>query len=306
MNLLQMIRVASAALLMSSLCNVGHAQQQRVVLMLDTSMEQVSGARLRLGFERLPADDEKAIWADPDGPWDSAAIALAAGGGVLGVGLGDVHAQAERHASIKVLRDALAQSDGLKEIFEHELGRSMGASGYQAHRTIHARRLDSGHAARGLVEPEDAMAIAVQKDGLSQIVNLSWDDRQPLLAIDLRTYARRDGDRGVTAREKARSVVRYVGYQAPTGQDPRAYWAADGAKAFTTEVQAGLQRMTPVLWDETLKVPKVPRKETVTVDVAGAPQVFPGRLWKQEEGAAYLFNKDGGITIVATAGPPVQ
>lgn len=303
MKVLQMIRVAPAALSLLLLCSASHAEQQRTVLMIDSSVQQVSGARGRLGFERLPSESEQTMWVDPDGQWDSMGIALSVGG-IVGAGLGEAHAQADRNASIKELRSALAASDALGSIFETGLGQWTGTRGYQAHRTVLAHGLAAGHVARGLAEPADATAVAVQRVSPFSIVTLSWDDRQPLLAMDVRVYARRDSQRGVTVREQVRSVVRYVGYQAPKGGDPRDWWAADGAAAFAAEVKAGLALMLPVVWDVQLEIPKVPRKETVTVQVGGAPQVFPGRLWKLQDGAAYLFNKDRGITIVATGGPP--
>ncbi|KRD79383.1 hypothetical protein [Lysobacter sp. Root983] len=61
-----------------------------------------------------------------------------------------------------------------------------------------------------------------------------------------------------------------------------------------------------MVWDETLEVPQVPSKEVARLQVGGTTLTFPGRVWKQEGGYAYLYNKDGGITVVATQALPVR
>jgi hypothetical protein len=295
------IKVAVAIFMCMTACGACCADDTSAVFMLDTSIEQASGARTRLGFERLAAEGEKAIWKDPNGKLDNTAVALLAGGGLLGGGFADARAQSERNATIHELRDGVSENDRLKEVFRSELRRSAEGHSYHAEKVILAHGLSAGHVSRGLEIQEEDMAIALQKaDG--PIVALSWDDRQPLLAVDMRLYERRVRGQGV--REKARRIVRYVGYEAPPGKDPRKFWSADSAARFLSEVQGGIRHMLPLFWDDSIDVPKVPRKETVAVQVAGTPRVFPGRLWKQEEGVAYLFNSDRGITIVSTAGSP--
>lgn len=289
--------IAAAALLWCGACRAA----QPAVLMVDASGEQVSGARTRLGFERLPTEGEKAVWRDPNGKLDNIAIGVLAGGGLVGMGAADARAQAERNATLAELRSAMAEGERLTRLLYSALRESAEEQDYLVNRTIRADGLSEGHVGRALADPADRIAIAAQKAGGARIVSLSWDDRQPLLAIDLRVYAREETSRdNARAREKSSRLVRYVGHSAPRAEDPRGYWSADNGQAFLAEVGMGLQRMLPLAWHPAPRVPKVSRKETVALQVDGASQRFPGRLWKEEAGAAYLFNADRGITIVAT------
>lgn len=279
------------------------AQGEPAVLMLDTGMARPYGARMRVGFERLPAAGETAVWVDPDGRLDNALVALAAGGGMLGFAFGDAHAQRERDATIRPLIDGVARGDRLRTLMEEEVRASVAANGYAIHRTLRADGVNKAHVYQGLTRPADGLAVVVQQPRGIPALTLSWDNRQPLLALDLYFYERREGKK-LAVRETRRRALRYVGHAAPAGQDPRAYWAADDGAAFVAEVRAGLRRLLPLAWDDALAVPKVTRKDTVTLRVEGAATVFPGRLWKEEAGVAYLFNDDKGITLVATGGPP--
>ena len=270
------------------------------MLLTDTSAEQVSGARFGTEFERLPAPGEKAMWKDPDGRMDNIAVGLLAGGGLLGAGLSEAHAQSERNSSIQPLRDAMARDRQLQMIFDHELRRSVEQNGHEVSRAIRAESLTDGHAGRAFAQGDEGMAMAVQQVPGYRVAMLTWDDRQPLLAVDIRFYARHELARGVDARQKSRRVVRYAGLEAPDGSDYLAHWSSDNGRAFRAEVENGLRLMLPLAWDTAIEVPKVSAKEQVVLQVRGTPRTFAGRLRKHDGGAAYLFNKDRGITIVAT------
>lgn len=293
---------AAAATVLLCVCGTGHAGGKPAVLMFDSSIGQVSGALGRIGFERKPRGGERAYWETMGGVVDDAAVtavAMLAMGAVMGAGVANVRAEAQRNASIDRLRKAVAEDNKLRRLFESEVRGSVEAQGYEIHRTLRANDLVAGFVVRGLEKPEDGTAIVLHSpDG--PMVSLSWDDRQPLLAMDVRTYVRRDVGQ-LPIQERSRRQVRYVGRNSPAGQDARNYWATDGGAPFMAEVSAGLQHMLPLLWDDTIEVPKVRRKETTLLRIDGETLSFPGRLWKEADGVAYLFNSDKGITIVATA-----
>lgn len=296
---------AAAVLFVCLLSAPAIAQGKPAVLMMEDSLARPFGARGRLGFERQAVADESPIWKDPDGRLDSALVSIATGGGIIGMAVGDAHAQRERDATIQPLIDGANKGDRLKTMMEGELRASVQFNGYAVQRILRADGMSKAHVYQGLTKPSDGLAIVAQQPKATPMVALSWDDRQPLLAIDLYFYERWEGKK-LTVREKNRRAVRYVGYQTPAGQDPRAYWAANDSAAFVAEVQTGLRRILPLAWDTAINVPKVSRKETTALQIDGAPQVFFGRLWKQEDGMAYLFNHDEAITVIATAGAPVS
>lgn len=296
-----LVRTAAIALFACLLSAPAAAQEKPAVLMMEDSLARLFGARIRFGFERHPVADESPIWTDPDGRLDSSLMSLATGGGLIGFAVGDAHAQRERDATIQPLIDGVTRGDRLKTMMEGELRASVESHGYVVKRVLRADGMSKAHVKQGLTQPSDGLAVLAQQPMGLPILALSWDDRQPLLAIDLHFYERWEGKK-LTIRETSQRGIRYVGYQAPTGQDPRAYWAANDSAAFIAEIQNGLRRILPLAWDADIDVPKVPRKETTTLQIAGAPQVFSGRLWKQEDGMAYLFNSDDSITVVATAG----
>ncbi len=295
---------AAAALFASLLPGIVVAQDKPAVLLMEDTMARPFGARARLGFERHVVGDEVPVWVDPDGKFDSSLMALAVGGGILGFAVGDAHAQRERDATIKPLIDGVSKHERLRTMMENELRASVKSQGYAIHRAMRGDGMSKQHVYVGLAKPSDGLAVVVQQPRGIPIVALSWDNRQPLLAMDIYFYERWEGKK-LTVREKGRRAVRYVGYQAPAGQDPRAYWAANEGAAFASEIQNGLRVLLPLAWDADIEVPKVPRKETTTLQVDGKSLVFSGRLWKQEGGMAYLFNNDKGITVVATVGAPV-
>lgn len=297
------VRTAVVAFFACLLSGPVAAQGKPAVLMMEDSMPRVFGARNRLGFERHPAAGESPFWTDPDGKLDNSLVSLAAGGGLIGFAVGDAHAQRERDATIQTLIDGAAKGDQLKTIMEGELRASMESRGYTVKRILRADGMSKAHVKQGLTQPSDGLAVLAQQPMGLPILALSWDDRQPLLAIDLHFYERWEGKK-LTIRETSQRGVRYVGYPAPTGQDPRAYWAANDSAAFVAEIHNGLRRILPLAWDAGIDVPKVPRKETTTLQIDGVPQVFSGRLWKEEDGMAYLYNSDDSITVVATAGAP--
>lgn len=296
--------LAAAALFASLLPGIVVAQDKPAVLLMEDTMARPFGARARLGFERHVVGDEVPVWVDPDGKFDSSLAALAVGGGILGFAVGDAHAQRERDATIKPLIDGVSKDERLRTMMENELRASVKSRAYAIHRAMRGDGMGKQHVYVGLAKPSDGLAVVVQQPKGIPIVALSWDNRQPLLAMDIYFYERWEGKK-LTVREKGRRAVRYVGYQAPVGQDPLTYWAANEGAAFASEIQSGLRVLLPLAWDADIDVPKVPRKETTTLQVDGTPLVFSGRLWKQEGGMAYLFNNDKGITVVATAGAPV-
>lgn len=300
MHQLGRVRLFSVVVLAASILPMHDTHSRPVLLMTDTSVEQVSGARERLGFERLPDAGERVKWKDPDGRADNIAVSLLAGGGLIGAGVSDVHAQSERNSSIQLLRDAMAHEGQLQRTFDRELRHSLQHNGFDVQRAIRADSLADGHVRRGFAQGQESLVFAIQQIPGYQAAVLSWDDRQPLLSIDARQYARKELARSVTARQKLRRVVHYVGLEAPEGQDYLAYWSADNGRAYLAEVEAGLKLMLPLAWDATLEVPKVTRREQVVLQVRGQPRAFPGRLWKHEAGAAYLFTPNRAITIVAT------
>ncbi len=295
--------LAAAALFASLLPGSVVAQDKPAVLLMEDTMARPFGARMRLGFERQAVAGESQVWVDPDGKLDNVLSSMAAGGGLIGFAVGDAHAQRERDATIKPLIDGVGKDDGLRTMMEDALRASVKSQGYAIHRAMRSDGMSKAHVYVGLTKPSDGLAVVVQQPKGIPIVAMSWDDRQPLLAMDVYFYERWEGKK-LTVREKHRRAVRYVGYQAPAGQDPRAYWAANGGAAFAAEIQTGLRLLLPLAWDAGIETPKVPRKETTTLQIDGAPQVFSGRLWKQEGGMAYLFNDDKGITVVATASAP--
>lgn len=251
------IRTVAAVLFVCLLSGTAAAQDKPAVLMMEDSMARPFGACTRLGFERQAATDESPIRKDPDGRLDSSLVSMAAGGGMIGFVVGDAHAQRERDATIKPLIDGMAKGDQLKTIMEAELRASVQSNGYAVLRILRADGMSKAHVYQGLTKPSDGLAIVAQQPKAIPMVAFSWDDRQPLLAIDLSFYERWEGKK-LTVREKNRRAVRYVGYQAPAGQDPRAYWAANDSAAFVAQMQTGLRRILPLAWDTGIDAPKVP------------------------------------------------
>ena len=273
------------------------AQEKPAVLMLDVSASTVSGARYRMGFERFPIGAEKPVWEDPTGRADSTAVSLLAGGGLIGAGFGDAHAQEQRNATIQRLRTAVEQDKRLYNTIESALRTFASGHGYPISETFVAPSVAEGFVARAI--PGKGVAVMAKRDPGRQMVMLSWDNRQPLLAVDVRRYQKSDGGR-LPVREQAAQTLRYVGYPAPATVDAIEYWAADGATRFMAETEAGLAAMLPLAWNADIEIPSVSRKEKVSLRVGDQELEFPGRLWKQEGALAYVFNGDDGITIVRT------
>lgn len=274
-----------------------HAQEKPVVLLLDDSARTVSGARFRVGFEQLPIGDESAVWLDKTGKMDSIAVGLLAGGGLIGGGLADAHAQGQRNDSIQSLRTAVEDGKRLEKDIVSAIQASATAHGYAVSETYLAQSVDAGFVKR--VGQDDGEAVVVKRDGYP-LVMLSWDDRRPLLAFDVRRLKRSEGMRGPVIREKAAREVRYVGYPAPATAGAVEYWAANGGARFMAEVNSGLAAMLSLAWSNDIDVPSVSRKETVALRVGDRDLEFTGRLWKQEGPLAYVFNSDHGITVVRT------
>ena len=273
------------------------AQEKPTVLLMDISAYTVSGARHRVGFERFPTGNEEPVWSDPTGKWDSTGVALLGGGGLLGAGMADAHAQEQRNASIGQLRAAVEEGKRLQNLIEAALRASASEHGYPITDTFVAQSVGEGYVARAI--PDKGAALMVKRNSGAQLVMLSWDDRQPLLSLDVRRYLKSGGAR-LLVREQAACTLRYVGYPAPSTAGAVEYWVADGATRFMAETEAGLAAMLPLVWNTEIDIPSVSRKEKVTLRVGGQDLEFPGRLWKQEGALAYLFNGDDGITIVRT------
>ncbi|UHQ25004.1 hypothetical protein LVB77_10155 [Lysobacter sp. 5GHs7-4] len=274
------------------------AQDKAAVLIYDESAATVSGARMLTGFERLPEPGEKPVWTDGS-RLDDIGVNLLAGGGLIGAGIADARAQEQRNTSIAALRTAMTRDDRLRDLIESSVSDAARAQGFASSRAVRSRGVNQGSISRVLTAPKDGTGIAVQNAPGLQMVTLSWDDRQLLLAMDVRFYRHNGSDR-MPIRETGRRLVRYVGPQSPAGTDPVAYWSAQDGARFLAQVELGLQRLQPLVWDETLEPAKASRKDTTSLQIGQSTQSFPGRLWKQEGGYAYLHNKDGGITVVAT------
>jgi len=273
-----------------------HAQDRSAVLLLDDSVSTVSGARWRVGFERFPVGNEKPAWENPSGRLGATGVALLAGGGLIGAGMGDAYAQAQRNESIQLLRTTVEQDKRLYGSIVDATRASSSDHGYAISETFLAQGVAAGHVARAV--KGNGEALMVKRDS-GPLVALSWDDRQPLLALDFRRFKRSEGGR-IVVREQAARTVRYVGYPAPSTAGAVEYWAADGAKRFMAEVEAGLTAMLPLAWSTDIDMPSVSRKERVALQIGEQQLEFPGRLWKQDGALAYLYNSDKGITLVRT------
>jgi hypothetical protein len=276
------------------------AKEETSVLLLDDSASSVSGARHRLGFERFPIGEEKPIWIDPTGTWDSTGIALLTGGGLIGAGFGDAHAQEQRNASIELLRTAVEQGKRLQTAIDGAVRASASSHGFPIDETFVAHSVSEGFVLKAI--PGEGTAVMVKRQTGMQLVTLSWDNRQPLLAFDVRRLLKREGVR-LPVREQFARELRYVGYPAPDAANAVEYWAKDDAHRFMSEVEIGLAAMLPLAWSTDLKVPSASRKDRVTLRVGDEQLEFPGRLWKQEAGLAYIANSDDGITIVHVQPP---
>lgn len=284
-------------LLLCACTGIAGAREKPIVLMLDASASTVSGARGRLGFERLPVGKERMAWVDPTGHWDSAALAIAAGGGLLGAGLGDGLAQEQRNATLAPLRKVVERDGRLQNTIASSLRTSASAQGYPISETFVASSMAEGYMRRAL--PRDGMAVMARMDKAAPMVMLSWDDRQPLLAVDLRRIEKIDGVR-MPFREKAARTVRYVGYPASSAENAVSYWAEDDGRRFMAEVESGLAAMLPVFWNADIDHARASRSDVVRLRIGDREFDFPGRLWRQDGPLAYLSNRDGGITIVRT------
>lgn len=269
-----------------------------VVLLIDRSVSTVSGARMRLGFERQLVEGETGVWVDPTGRWDSVGVALLAGGGLLGGGMGEAHAQAQRNGHLKPVRASAETDDRLRLMFERALRASVEAEGYSADRTVMAQDASSGYVPKAVTR-EGGLAVVLQRSKGLQPVSMSWDDRQVLLAFDVRRYRKGLDARG-TPREQHARAVRYAGFPMPEAAKGADSWTPERTAVALSEIDAALRDMLAVAW-VTTEVPDVPRGEIATVTVGGQPQQFRGRIWKEAGGLTYLFNHDEGITLVRTA-----
>lgn len=303
--------LAVPALLLAAVSGLAQGQDKPAVLVFDASVSYVAGARGRVGFDRLPAEGELAVWVEEGGRRGDIAATVLGGlaggamGAAAGAGLAEGRMQALRNDSIAGLRRAMERDDRLRQRMEEELRASMQANGYAVSRTVQVPTLRQGAVSRVLSKPADGVCVAVQTYPAADLVTLSWDDRHLLLSLDVRIY-RHNGSERMPIREVRRRSVRFVGQGAPAGVDALAYWSDQDGAAFIAQLESGLQQLLPMVWDETLEVPQVPGKEVARLQVGGTTLTFPGRVWKQEGGYAYLYNKDGGITVVATQALPVR
>lgn len=275
------------------------AQESRdAVLLIDRSATTMSGARARLGFERFPREGEAPVWHDPTGRLDSVAVSLLAGGGLIGFGVADAHAQAQRNATIEPLRAALAQDGMLERLVRDALIRTAIQHGYVVSKVMHHDAMSAGAAARA-IDAAEGHAIAIERYKGQPVVAFSWDDRQPLLAFQLRVYKERRGE-PLKARELRAQGVRYVGRRAAASDAAAAFWSADQGARMREEIETALASMLEIASTEALDVPSIPGKETTMLTIDGEAQVFPGRLWKTEGALTFLYTADGGVTLVRT------
>lgn len=303
--------LALPALLFAAVSGLAQGQDKPAVLVFDASVSYVAGARGREGFDRLPAEGELAVWVEEGGRKSGMAATVLGGlaGGAMGAaaaaGFAKGRLQELRNNSIAGLRRAMERDDRLRQRMNEALRASMQANGYTVSRTVQVPTLRQGAVSRVLSKPADGVCVAVQTYPASHLVTLSWDDRHLLLSLDVRFY-RHNGSERMPIREVRRRSVRFVGQRSPAGVDALAYWSGQDGAAFIAQLESGLQQLLPMVWDETLEVPQVPGKEVARLQVDGTTLTFPGRVWKQEGGYTYLYNKDGGITVVSTEALPVR
>ena len=281
------------------------SEARNAVLLVEQLTSTVSGARLRLGFEAIPPEGTRAVWTDSTGRWDSIAtqaVVTYAAGFLIGGAAGDALQQQQRNNSIKVLRDVAEEDGRLGEVFKRAATKAAVARDLNVVGHFSATHANGGYIRRIVAEP-GGWAVAIQRaDGVPP-VSVSWDDRQLLLAIDMRLYTL-GRDELKTVREQHASTMRYVGFPVPQGSDAATYLSAEqGSRAFV-EIESALDTMMALALATDLELPKVPRKERATVMVDGRATVFPGRVWKEEPGLTYLVTRDKGLTLVRTAPVP--
>lgn len=238
------------------------------------------------------------MWADPTGRWDSVGVALLAGGGLLGGGMGEAHAQAQRNGYLKPLRELAETDSRLRVMVEGALRASAEAEGYTVGKTVMAQDASSGYVPKAVTR-DGGLAIVLQRSKGLQPVSMSWDDRQLLLALDMRRYKKGLDTRG-TPREQHARTVRYAGFPMAEAAKGTEFWTTERTALALSEIDAALTDMLALAWVD-IAVPDVPRGEMATVAVDGQPQQFRGRIWKTEGGLTYLFNQDKGITLIRTA-----
>lgn len=304
--IMSLCKGASAAVLAFVAAGVCVAGPSRHVL-IDESARTVSGARERMAFERLADEGERVKWAARQGRSTAigtsvlsatGAVVGGASGALIGVGLAQAHAQARRNASIQPLRAAVERAR-MDSLIQARVVRSLEARGIAFAPVQWALKAQPAYFQRaGLADGSELLVI--EKAGMP-IVALSWDDRTPLVSMVKRSARVRTLMRGDVVSEGVSCELRYVGTPAPDGLEPVDYWSRNGGRPFLDAVESGVvDRILAVDCGEVAALPRPGRDAMTELDIGGRRVRYPGALWKQVDGVAYLRTRDGGITLVVT------
>lgn len=269
------------------------AWAQDTLIFFDGSLGEVSGARYRSGQLPIAPQDGDGYWRPPK---VALATTIAAGGGMLGAGLGDAVAQQIRNNSLAPLREPVMADDRLQRHIHGHIEQALAQRGRTAARSLSGRGLTSTVVEHAAADPGTTGAVFLDRDRNLPIVSLSWNDRYLLLATRIHAYQRRQ-----TGFRRLHSLsVRYVSLPAPA-DEPLAHWSAQDSQLFFSELDRGIPAMLELGLDGPPKdLPKARRRDTVTFDIQGVATTFRGRLWKQDGDFAYLVTSDRGVTVVNT------
>ena len=263
-----------------------------VWLVLDSTAYRPFGALAHLPHQEVREDGIVPRWTDPERSGGAMIVPVLVGAMV------NVYAHDPvpgwRLESMQPITDAMARDGVLRQRLNATTVAVLAENGLTARHFTEVSEPGRGHL-RQLGDRAGEPALVVQRDG-SPLLQLSWDDRQLLVAAKFRRFEP-SGTLAQPERERSLRRVRYIG--APIENDiPMERWAADDAALFLARTERAWAALLAEGLQPQPDLPKVKRGDSVRLRVAGRDQTFAGRLWKEEGGLAYVATHDGGVSLV--------
>lgn len=277
-------------------------------VIVDNAFKALHPAIFRRPFQRIPEQDERPYWTDPQGEAPEMRFDPSSLFGKELIWIDPVtHGQV---ATMRMARTAavtaLITPERLQTAIREAIAKVDRTGSAEPSRVVFAREAGKAQVAQRLADRDGGHAMVVQRPVFAShlpdpgAVQLSWDDRQILITLRIQRFRKVRGKHMSIRDLGPLAAYHYVGARLPEGVDPIAHWTRNDGEALHAALRQGFERLFRAARSPRPDGSAAARTSTSMVIVGDRSHRFPGSVVAHGDGVAILALGKAEWLLVAT------